>query len=383
MSDDEDSNASQEEDNGEENEEEGEENEDEGEENEDDEGSEGEENEDDEEEDKDDEGSEEDDDDDKEDKKKKKKKEEKGKKTDLKNEKAEEQNDTKNNPSNNNDNVFLSNLPPKPQSILSILDEISNEMDSLTQELNTVFSRSNYSYSVPYSQPVTHDVNRENEEIKKLIAQANSLSTEIDNNLKSHPQSEDKCVGSDDEDNNNNNYQPTAEAYSPLYTTEPQAHRNYSPKQYNPYDWNKNIEYYNALNNRNRNKTEQFNANNNPFIQQEHYHTMNSTGSNHFQSSRVKKMDDLYLGEGLNKRPIVYSQDRNPGNNNYNINYQRKEYPNNNSNSGNNYNYNNENQKNNNNNDYNEYNNQQQPKPFERYKPKSISQAMDILLDKQ
>lgn len=374
MSSEEESNASQEEDNEEEEGSEVEENEEEGEENEDEEGegegeSEGEENEDEEEENEDDDEDKDKEDDDK----KKKKKGLKGKKADAKaeNDKQKEQVEANKNNSLDNNNLFsLPNYPQRPQSILSILDEINHDMDSLTQELNTVFGRVNYTSSIPHSPPIpTHDVNKENEEIKKLIAQANSLCTEIDNNLIKHPESEDKCVGSDDE-NNNNNYQPTSEAYSPLYTTEPQPHKNNSSNS--PYDWNRNIEYYNALNNRNKNRTAQYNNSNsnNPFIHQENYHTLNSTGSNHYQSSRVKKMDELYLNDGINKRPIIYSQDRNPVNNNYNSNNQpyKTEYA---SSNNNNYNEGNNNQQ------------QQETRPFERYKPTSINQAMDILLDKQ
>ena len=81
-----------------------------------------------------------------------------------------------------------------------------------------------------------------------------------------------------------------------------------------------------------------------------------NTNTNMFNSSRIKRMDDLYRSN-LNKKPKIYSQSINPKNINIPIEKPQQQFQfNNNFNSG--------------------------QRNFERIKPQSINQAVNILLDK-
>ena len=135
---------------------------------------------------------------------------------------------------------------------------------------------------------------------------------------------------------------------------------------YPPYDPNRNLHYYNSLRN-NSNNFGGFNNNN-----QINYR-------NEYQTSRVRKMDELYQGRGfgmnnMNRPPVIYTQnDNNQMDNRQYFNElnrsftRHKEFGTGNDNIlNNNYNINN---------DYG-------GRPFERNRPGNISQAMDILLDK-
>ena len=79
----------------------------------------------------------------------------------------------------------------------------------------------------------------------------------------------------------------------------------------------------------------------------------------------MKKMDNLYRNNPFSGRqPVIYSQSGNQNNLNVPLSQQPLRNINNIDNN-------------------NNYFNQNNPKPFERFKPRNISQAMDILLDKQ
>ena len=137
------------------------------------------------------------------------------------------------------------------------------------------------------------------------------------------------------------------------------------------YDPNKNKEYYSSLNNLNNNMNNinlnnQFsNINRNldnltPYSLNQNLNmntnTNINTNTNMFNSSRIKRMDDLYRSN-LNKKPKIYSQSINPKNINIPIEKPQQQFQfNNNFNSG--------------------------QRNFERIKPQSINQAVNILLDK-
>ena len=347
MSDEEDNNTNEEE---EEENEEGEEGEEENEEGEDEEGEdeegEGEEGED-------EEGEEEDDD------KKKKKKKDASSTQKFETEKLVPQNEIKIDLSNgmpSNDTITMSNIPvEKPKSIFSILSEINSEMDALSSELNTTLSIIE-----------NKNIDRENEEMRELLNKANQITRDIDimENIPKPIQVENKCVQSDNEEdyqsspmsnkyvnsNENNNSPPQMRQFS--YDT--------NNKRDFPYDPNKNKYYYSSLS-----------SNNN-------IPTMNSNRFN-YNTSRVKRMDELYQGRQFgNRMPVIYSQNEvngsrsfggERGNIDMNGSFRQNQM---NANS----------QMINNNSGY-PYSQMAPQRPFERYKPGNISQAMDILLDKQ
>ena len=341
MSDEEDNNT---------NEEEEEENEEgEGEEGEDEEG-EGEEGEDEENEEGEDEEGEEDEDDD--DQKKKKKKDASSTQK-FETEKLVPQNEIKIDLSNgmpSNDTITMANIPvEKPKSIFAILSEINSEMDALSTELNTTLSIIE-----------NKNIDRENEEMRELLNKANQITRDIDimENIPKPVQVENKCVQSDDEDN----YPSSPESHKYMNTNEnnnfqqPQQMRQFSYDTNNkrdfPYDPDKNKYYYSSLS-----------SNNIP--------TMNSNRPN-YNTSRVKRMDELYQGRQFgNRMPVIYSQNEVNGSRSFgtervsdmNGSFRQNQMMNNNSNYA--------------------YSQMQPQRPFERYKPGNISQAMDILLDKQ
>ena len=344
MSDEEDNNT---------NEEEEEENE-EGEEGEDEENEEGEDEEGEEEEGVDEEGEEEEGDEEDDDKKKTKKKDAQKFET----EKLVPQNEIKIDLSNgmpSNDTITMSNIPvEKPKSIFSILSEINSEMDALSSELNTTLSIIE-----------NKNIDRENEEMRELLNKANQITRDIDimENIPKPIQVENKCVQSDNEED----YQSSPMSNKYINSNEnnnspPQQMRQFSYDTNNkrdfPYDPNKNKYYYSSLS-----------SNNN-------IPTMNSNRFN-YNTSRVKRMDELYQGRQFgNRMPVIYSQNEVNGsrsfggervNSDLNGSFRQNQM---------------NSQMINNNSGY-PYSQMPPQRPFERYKPGNISQAMDILLDKQ
>ena len=347
---------------------EGEEKEDE-EENEDDE-NEGEENEDDEEK--------EEEEDEEEDNKKKKKKG-KGKKNEKKEEKGENEEETQNkfpetklsptkeikmdlnlnlNNLNNSDNIFfngnditMANIIPK-KSTLQLLMEISSDMDALTSHLEKVLPspiKYNIDYKITnpiidvptmpiiqnYSLPPVPNYDQEDIEIKKLINKANEMTNtsilnknnvELNNSMSNKEIKifEDKGCQSDDEIENSYNKQIDDDRTQQEYYNN-ENNRNGSRF---PYDPNKHLDYYNDLRNNNGSYEKKI-----PFS----------------DSNRVRRMEDYYRGNNSSFRrsPIIYTQPESNQVRNYN--------------------------KENNNKDLR----------YQRYRPGSITQAMDILLDKK
>ena len=368
----------------------------EGEENEDDENEEGEEKEDDEEgEENEDEGEEKEDEEeeeDEEDEGKKKKKKKNKKKEENKEDEEQKENggivenqikfpETKLSPTkeikidlnlNNSDNIFfngndftLANIIPK-KSTLQLLMEISSDMDALTSHLEKVLPppmKYNIDYKISnpipimpvlpivqnYSLPPVPNYDQEDLEIKRLINKANEMTNnsilnnnniDINNSMSNNNEVkifENKGCQSDDEIGNNfHNNQNDDDRTHQEYYNDNGNNRNDNIYPYDPY---KHLEYYNDL----RNNNNPQNGNNIPYS----------------DNNRIRRMDDFYRGNNntFRRRPIQYSQ---PEINNNNYNNMRNM---------NNQNYNNE--------------NDNRPMPFQRYRPGSITQAMDILLDKK
>jgi hypothetical protein len=322
-----------------------------------------------------------------EDKKKKKKKDNKKGKKDEENKENEEEgdkmkfpetklsptkeikidlnlNNNNNNFNNNYDNIFfngnditMGNIIPK-KSTLQLLSEISSEMDALTAHLEKVLPPPppppkisvDYGLSTPlpmipimplpqtYSLPPVPNYDQEDLEIKKLIKKANEMTNnsilyknnnDINNSMSSNIKEiktyENKACQSDDElgnsfSNNPNNDDRTQQDY---YNDENNRNGNMFP--YDPY---KHLDYYNDLRNNNN------------------YNGINN-GNNippYNDNNRMKRMDEFYRGNNNNfrRRPIHYSQT-----------------------------------------ELNENENRNRQPPFQRYRPGSIGQAMDILLDRK
>ena len=379
-------------------EEENEDEEGEGEENEDEEG-EGEEDEDEEgeddegEENEDEEGEGEEDEDEEDNKKKKKKNKDKDKDKDNKNKFPDNKliltNEinfdlSKNNMDlsknyNSNFSFPLINIPPKPKTVLDILNEINYEMETLSNDLNKTLSFIDHK-----------SIDREKYELQDLLNKAKELTRIIDIN---ESKKEDKFVQSDSEDEFYNKGIQTKDninqdiQYNNINYINPNNLNNYNQNQFQiqrnnfPYDPNRNKDYYASLksnisdnNNLNPNLNNINNSSFNPNFSNQNRFPLNnpinnfSTNpnlNNRFNTGRMKKMDNLYRNNPFSGRqPVIYSQSGNQNNLNVPLSQQPLRNINNIDNN-------------------NNYFNQNNPKPFERFKPRNISQAMDILLDKQ
>lgn len=226
--------------------------------------------------------------------------------------------------------LTLSDIPvEKPKSILSILAEINIDMDTLSSELNRTLSIVEYK---------TQD--RENDEMKELLNRASQIVKEIDT-MENKPIQVDKGIQSDQDEgyriSQNRQYNHNS---PPRYDNRQYM---YDDRQL-PYDPEKNKSYYSSLNNSHNNIIQ------NP--------PSSRGGRGVYNSTRVKRMDNLYQGRQSNPIPLIYSQNEMNGsypvndsltNNNSSYGYSQMPGP--------------------------------QPRQFERYKPGNVSNAMDILLN--
>jgi len=303
--------------------------------------------------------------------------------------------------------------------------------------------QNNYNYNDNYNANITfHNMDKEDLEIKKLINQANELSnnSKLNNNINQFKSYEDKCCQSD-EDVNNEFYNHEEEK-EPFDNNNINYNSINERRNEFPYDPNRHLGYYNNLNNNKRQI-----SNNNYQNRPNNNYGYNQNNNASFNSLRIKKMDELYsLSSNTRKQPIIYTQPQSSNNtmrnkmidkyddnfglneindvnnrngqdnfNNQkydNENYETNNYENTNKNndlennnnyfreknySSNNNNYINENneqksnyenkfiiQDNNNNNfNLNQNNFDNNENKYERFRPKSINQAMNILLDKE
>ena len=266
-----------------------------------------------------------------------------------------------NNNSVNGINYTMGNVPvtDRQKSLSEIISEVNFEMDGLSKQIEKNFINLNYNTNY---HPI---INKNDDNLDNLFIKAKELTRIIDNeNLK-----DNNYITS--YKNNNDNYLLNQEMEYPF-----QNNNQYKSSLNNnpyPYDPNKNKEYYSSLNNLNNNMNNinlnnQFsNINRNldnltPYSLNQNLN-MNTntnininTNTNMFNSSRIKRMDDLYRSN-LNKKPKIYSQSINPKNINIPIEKPQQQFQfNNNFNSG--------------------------QRNFERIKPQSINQAVNILLDK-
>ena len=329
-------------------------------------------------------------------KKKEKKKEEKFEEQKLipSNEIKIDLSNTQNNNNNNNNFNFNNNNNLNfeiKKNIFQILNEINNDMEILSKEINSTLK------FVDSKKP-SFSYKNEEEDLQTLLKKANDLCKEIDLN---HKKTENKAIQSDDEfdfkkfnnnDYNNNNYQNTLKdfPYDPnknrdYYNSLNESMQNYQQQQNNYYQNNNNFNNFPNNNNNNNNNfyslpqpnlnnnfplmSNNNNINNNNFMTNNNNNNNNNflNRFNNIGSSRVKRIDDLYRNQyNSNRGPSIYTQPEtnklNPVLLNKQNNLPPKIIPQN--------------------NDFNNINSMSN-RPFERNKPGSIAQAMDILLDKQ
>ncbi len=283
---------------------------------------------------------------------------------------------------NNNKNILNNNFNFEiKKNIFQILNEINFDMENLSKEINSTLKFVD-------SKKNSFSIKNEEEDLQTLLKKANDLCKEIDLN---HKKTENKAIQSDDEFDFKNKFNNNNENFN----------NNYSNLKDFPYDPNKNRDYYNSLNesmnyqqqqqnfyNNNYNNFPNNNNNNfyslpqpnfnNNFPLNSNNNNFNNFNNNNFMtnnnnnflnrfnnigSSRVKKIDDLYRNQfNSNRQPSIYTQ---PETNKLNPVLLNKQNPPQIIND----NFNNINSMPN--------------RPFERNKPGSIAQAMDILLDKQ
>ena len=301
-----------------------------------------------------------------------KKKKKKGKKSSKK-EKSKKKSDKKeNNKKNKNKGNEIDNIPAVKKPPLQILREISTEMESLSSHLERVipkinYSRNNNNFNVGYHYNTSNynNYDKEDMEIKDLISRVNQMNN-INNNYNNYINNrdfkkayEDKfCQSEDENDLRKKEGDEEQSNYNLTQFDQKSRTGDFSNQNKFPYDPTKHIEYYNNLKNNNNFLNNQRNNFNNNF-------RMNTE---EFNDSRIKKMDDLY-SVSSRRKPIVYTQP------NSNLIRNNISQINNNDNGNMSYNYKNER-----NFDDNNLNNNN---PYERFKPTSISQAMNILLDKE
>ena len=328
----------------------------------------------------------------------------------------------------NGNDITVGNIPQK-KSTIQILMEISTEMESLSSHIDKTIP-------IRPFEPVTTNNYNYNDNYMANMTFHNELSnrSKLNNNFNQIKSYEDKCCQSE-EDNNNNEYYNQEDEKEPFENNNINYNNINEKRNEFPYDPNRHLGYYNYLKNNNK----QINSNNYQNRQNNNYgYNQNNKTLN---SLRVKKMDELYnLPSNTRKQPIIYTQPQSSNNtmrskiiNKYednfglkeinrinnrngqnNINNQQDEneiYENNNKNDDldNNNNFFNENNYSNNNNYINDDNNEQKnyenklnnqdnnndninlnynnyennENKYERFRPKSINQAMNILLDKE
>ena len=346
----------------------------------------------------------------------------------------------------NGNDITVGNIIPK-KSTLQLLMEISTDMESLSSHIEKTMPikplppikldyNNNNNYDINKNSFINNanisfaNLDKDDLEIKQLIEKANHLSniSRLNNQIKPPEIKtyEDKCCQSD-EDIDNNDYnnlseeRDISENYLNNYNNINQRKNEF------PYDPYKHLNYYNNLKNSNNDRMNQ-NKNN---------HNINDNNRNDiFNTVRMKKMDELYhLKSNLNKQPIIYTQpqsksntmrnmminksykenfdindtnnrngkdnysERNENNENYENNNNYFEDNNNNNNLDEDTNKNNNKYENNNfiqytkndtnkinmdnNNMINRNNLDNNENKYERFRPRSINQAMNILLDKE
>lgn len=248
---------------------------------------------------------------------------------------------------NNSSNIFfngnditMANIIPK-KSTLQLLMEISSEMDMLTSHLEKVLPSSSTRFNIDYK--IVNDIpnqlyspspisnfDQEDLEIKKLINKANEMTNNSILNKRNYEVNNSI--------NNNNNEVKIFEDKGC------QSDDEYESSFRNPQNENSRMQYdYN--NNRNGNFPYD------PYKHLDYYNDLRNNNNGYNYDDRTKRMDNFYN----RSRPVVYSQ---PESSNVrsmrNLNYPRINTENNN-----------------------------REMPFQRYKPRNIDHAMDILLGKK
>lgn len=287
-----------------------------------------------------------------------------------------------------NKDSFMSLAPTK--SILQIISEINLDLDVISKKIDTTMPVTNYQNyninSITSANALKQSLDQEDYEIKRLIDEATQMTNQMQ-----RKGFENKCIQSDDEDEIEEERKRSF--YAEREKAETQRQEKYHEQYRNkfPYDPDKYKDYYVDLKNRQPYREKNFEYDIGPqqrFARttyggnfNSNYNTYNTNNTDYYQGSRIKKMDELYRGNNFRRVPMVYAQPESqplpfrPPENGYQ-NDKPKNFGYN-----NNYGYNN---------GYNRpvktelYQVNNNPnKPFERFRPGSISQAMDILLDKK
>ena len=333
---------------------------------------------------------EEEEDDKKKKKKGKKNKEEKKEIEKVSKDKLIETNEVKTDINNNNEiNFTMGNisLSDRQKTISEILSEVNYDMEFLSKQIDQNFTSLNYpKFSYSNFNNYNNLNNKENESFQNLLMRVKELTKIIDNeNLKDNNYiknniNDDILNQGMEIQNNFNNYQ---NRNNNIFPYDPNKNKEYysslhSNNNYNYYNnnFNNNNLLNNNFNNNNFNNNNynnnNLNLNSNP---NQNFHSRNlnnniplspnqnnhTVSNNYYNTTRIRRMDELYRSNRdniSNRKPIIYSQMGNP----QNINIPLK------------------NTQENINNKNNLISNQNN---FERYKPGSISQAMNILLDKE
>ena len=241
---------------------------------------------------------------------------------------------------NNSSNIFfngnditMANIFPK-KSTLQLLMEISSEMDSLSSHLEQVlpnpikynidYKITNAINNIPTYTPPTN-LDQEDLEIKKLINKANEMTNNSILNKKSEINNSINNEVKTYEDKGCQSEDEFENSYRNIQNENEKTQKDYYNNNFGngrfPYDPYKHLDYYNDLRNNNGNNVNNF-------------------------EGRVRRYDEFY--NTFRRNPVIYSQPESFDNN------------------------------------YQNYNtNREMPLPFQRYRPGSINQAMDILLDKK
>ena len=338
----------------------------------------------------------------------------------------------------NGNDITVGNIIPK-KSPLQLLMEISTDMESLSSHIDKTMPikplppiMTDYK-PYDFNKNFTNNINlsfanldKEDLEIKQLIDKANHLSnmSRLNNNMKPEIKTyEDKCCQSDDDIDNEYNHQEGDNDFSENNGIN---YNNINERKNEfPYDPYKHLNYYNNLRNSN-DRVDKYNNINNKSMSERNNDNNDNYRNESFNNLRMKKMDELYhLKSNINRQPVIYTQPQSKNNtmrnmmlnrdnfdiddinnnninnrngkdnygeqNENNINYENNNYINNNNYDDNNIkrnNYENNNdinnmEDNNNifNNNKNNFNNNENK--YERFRPRNINQAMNILLDKE
>lgn len=195
-------------------------------------------------------------------------------------------------PTQSNEVITVADIP-KSKDIFTIISEVNAEMDSLSSELDATFSRIE-----------TKNDDKDSDNLKDLLSKASELTKQLDLQI----EDTEKIIGNKAIQSNEEEVKRDPKGEPPQISTSPYdlySNPIYPRKeQFQPYDPNKNKQYYSSLAMNNNNNFLRGYSNSSNLTQ-----PPLGYGSNRYQTSRLKRMDELYQGGGFgSKMPIIYSQ---------------------------------------------------------------------------